>query len=51
MYPLTFPEMDSKSHLVSDGCVAICFQMLAYCVYAPLLNQIDALMHTLICLE
>jgi hypothetical protein len=30
-------------HLTSNGCVAIRFKMLTYCVYAPLLNLIDAL--------
>ena len=30
-------------HLSSNGCVAIRFKMLTYCVYAPLLNRIDAL--------
>jgi hypothetical protein len=28
-------------HLTSNGCVAIRFKMLTYCVYAPLLNLID----------
>jgi len=32
-----------KMHLTPNGCVAICVKMLTYCVYAPLLNQIDAL--------
>jgi hypothetical protein len=36
-------EVVSKSHLVSDGCVAIRLKMLTYSVYAPLLNRIDAL--------
>jgi hypothetical protein len=30
-------------HLTSNGCVAIRFKMLTYCVYAALLNLIDAL--------
>ena len=30
-------------HLTPKGCVAIRFKMLAYSVYAPLLNRIDAL--------
>ena len=30
-------------HLTLSGCVAIRFKMLAYCVYAPRLNRIDAL--------
>ena len=29
--------------LTPKGCVAIRFKMLTYCVYAPLLNRIDAL--------
>ena len=32
-----------KMHLTLNGCVAIRFKMLTYCVYAPRLNQIDAL--------
>ena len=36
-------ETISKMHLTSNGCVAIWFKMLTYYVYAPLLNQIDAL--------
>jgi len=32
-----------KMHLTSNGRVAIRFKMLTYCVYAPLLNRIDAL--------
>jgi len=30
-------------HFTSNGCVAIRFKMLTYCVYAALLNLIDAL--------
>ena len=30
-------------HLTSNGCVAIRFKMLTYCVYAPLLNLIGAI--------
>jgi hypothetical protein len=30
-------------HFTANGCVAIQFKMLTYCVYAPLLNRIDAL--------
>jgi hypothetical protein len=30
-------------HLTPNGGVAIRFKMLTYCVYAPLLNRIDAL--------
>ena len=36
-------EVDSKPHLVSDGCVPIRFKMLTYFVYAPLFNRIDTL--------
>jgi hypothetical protein len=36
-------EAVSKMHLTSNGCVAIRFKMLTYCVYAALLNLIDAL--------
>jgi hypothetical protein len=30
-------------HLTLNGCVAIRFKMLMYCVHAPSLNRIDAL--------
>ena len=36
-------EVVSKLHLRLDSCVAIRFKMLTNCVYAPLLNRIDAL--------
>jgi len=36
-------EAVSKMHLTSNGCVAIRFKVLTYCVYAALLNLIDAL--------
>jgi len=36
-------EAFSKMHLTSNGCVAIQFKLLTYCVYAALLNLIDAL--------
>jgi hypothetical protein len=36
-------EAVSKPHLVSDGCVALRFEMLTYSVYAPLSNRIVAL--------
>ncbi len=35
-------EVGSKLHLASKGFVTIWFKMLTYCVYAPLLNPIDA---------
>jgi hypothetical protein len=35
--------MGLKPHLVSDGGVAISFEMLTYYKYAPLSNKIDAL--------
>ena len=35
--------MALKAHLVSEGCVANRFEMLTYCVYAPLSKRFDAL--------
>jgi hypothetical protein len=36
-------EAISKMHFTSNAFVAIWFKMLTYCVYAPLLKEIDAL--------
>jgi len=47
--PETGRKAVTKMHLTPNGCVAIQFKMLTYCVYAPLLNRIDALPLNVIC--